>query len=299
MISILIPFYNEVENIPILLARLKDELSKIGEEYQIIFIDDGSTDNSSDTIADQIDGQQIILIRHGRQLGKGKALNSGLKKSTGDIVVFMDADLQDDPTDLSKFISKIREGFDLVNGYRQKRQDNLIIKTYSRLANSFLNTFLKSPFSDINCGFKAFKRYVVEDIVLYANNFRFLPLAAYYRGYKVSEVAVHNKPRIYGKSKYGVKKLFIGVIDTLNAYFLYQFSEKPLHFFGSIGGVFFSVGFITAVILTIQRIFFGILLYRRPALLFAILLIIVGIQIIMTGIIGELIVYLHKKNSRQ
>lgn len=298
MISVLIPFHNEADNLPILLGRLVVELNKIGDSYEVIFIDDGSTDRSSERIKDEVDNEKVFLVRHGKRLGKGRGLNTGLKKSSGEVIVFMDADLQDDPEDLSKFVDKIREGYDLVNGYRIKRQDNSVIKFYSRMANRFLNAFLQSPFSDINCGFKAFKRSVVDDIVLYANNFRFLPLAAYYRGYKVTEVQVHNRPRIHGKSKYGIMKLFIGLIDTLNAYFLYQFSEKPLHFFGIIGALFFGVGFLTAVVLTIQRLIFNMLLYRRPALLFAILLIIVGIQIIMTGIIGELIVYLHKKNSR-
>ena len=129
------------------------------------------------------------------------------------------------------------------------------------------------------------------------NNFRFLPLAAYYRGFRVAEIKVHNKPRIHGKSKYGARKLIFGIFDTLTAYFLYHFAEQPLYFFGIIGGGFFLVGLVMAVVLTIQRLFFGMLLYQRPTLLLSALLIIVGLQIVMTGIIGELIVYVNKRNK--
>jgi glycosyltransferase involved in cell wall biosynthesis len=296
MISIIIPYHNERENVPILFDKLVEELKQSGE-YELIFVDDGSTDGSSDGIKSQIDNIHYHLIRHGKRLGKGKALTSGIKKAQGDSIMFMDADLQDDPEDIPAFIAKLNEGYDFVNGVRQKRKDNSIIKLYSNLANIFLKKFLYSPFTDINCGFKAFKKIILDDIALYANNFRFLPLAAYYRGYRVAEIPVHNKPRIHGKSKYGIGKVFIGMMDTLTAFFLYQFAEKPLHFFGTIGSIFFVTGFVMAFILSFERLFMNVLLYRRPSLLFAVLLIIVGIQIIMTGIIGELVVYLNKKKG--
>jgi hypothetical protein len=142
-----------------------------------------------------------------------------------------------------------------------------------------------------------FKRVILDDISLYGNNFRFFPLAAFYEGYRVSEVKVDNKPRIHGKSKYGISKLFIGLIDMVSAYFLYKFAEQPLHFFGTIGAFFLGIGLSGLFVLTIQRIFYGMLLYRRPLLQYVILLILVGIQIIMTGIIGELLVYLHNKKK--
>ncbi|MEO6508856.1 MAG: glycosyltransferase, partial [Patescibacteria group bacterium] len=146
-------------------------------------------------------------------------------------------------------------------------------------------------------GFKALKKEILKDTVFYGNNFRFLPLAAFTQGYKVTEVAVDNRARKYGVPKFGNGKAFIGLIDTITAYFLYKFAEKPLHFFGIIGGVFFVIGFLMALYLTIERVFFGVLLIYRPLLQLAILLIIVGIQIGMTGIIGELIVYLNKKKT--
>jgi hypothetical protein len=154
---------------------------------------------------------------------------------------------------------------------------------------------MSSPVTDINCGFKAMKKEVLDEIAVYGNSFRFLPLTANFRGFKVVELPVINRPRKYGKSKFGPGKIFSGMFDTLRAYFIYQFSEKPLYFFGAIGGSLFLIGFFIGLYLSIERIFFGMLLYRRPALWLAVLLIIVGIQIIMTGMIGELIVYMNKK----
>ncbi|MBI2641028.1 hypothetical protein HYW87_00310 [Candidatus Roizmanbacteria bacterium] len=166
------------------------------------------------------------------------------------------------------------------------------------MGNQFVKFFSGSPYSDVNCGFKAFKKSVLKDIVLYGNNFRFLPLWIYYKGYKVTEVKVYNRPRQYGESKFGMGKVIIGLLDTIIAVFLYRFSERPLHFFGTIGALILLPGLAIAAYLTFERIFFGILLYRRPALLYAVLFIIVGLQIVMTGILGELIVYLNKKNRQ-
>ncbi len=301
-LSIIIPFHNEAENLPELLSALEQERTRSTQSvhdvaYEIILVDDGSLDSYKTGIKESLTHSHIKLVKMGRQMGKGKALNAGIRESTGDIIVFMDADLQDDPADISKFLEKIHEGYDLVNGVRFDRQDNTIVKVYSQSARWFLRRYLHSPFTDINCGFKMFRRTLLNDIAIYGNNFRFFPLAAFYEGYKVSEVPVHNRPRLYGKSKYGAKKLFIGLIDMASAYFLYKFSEQPLHFFGSIGSVFAGIGMFALMIITYQRIFEGVLLYRRPALQYATFLIILGIQIIMTGILGELMVYLHKKKS--
>jgi len=294
-ISIIIPFHDEKENLPILLQGILDECKKMPFLYEIVLVDDGSLDDYLPGISRFIDHKLVQLVKLNRQMGKGRALSEGIEKSDGEVLAFMDADLQDDPTDIQKLIAKLESGFDLVNGIRLSRQDNLIIKIYSKLAGGFLRTYLRSPFTDINCGYKVFRRKILKTIVLYGNNFRFLPLAAFYDGYKVGELGVTNKPRIHGKSKFGMSKLFIGIVDTLSAYFLYKFAEKPLHFFGKIGAWLLVIGGAALAWVTYERIFFGVLLYRRPALQYAIFLIILGIQVVMTGIIGELIVYLHKK----
>lgn len=298
MITIIIPFFNEAENLPLLHKELVANLPHLSADYEMIFVDDGSTDGSAEAVETfKADDAHVKLLRQRKQFGKGKALASALKIAKGEIVVFMDADLQDDPADLQHFYEMINQGYDLVNGKRKVRKDNAVIKSYSNFFNWFLQRFLHSPFTDINCGFKMMRRHIFNDIVLYANNFRFLPLAAYRLGYKVGEVPVHNRNRKFGVSKYGFGKAFGGMIDTLSAYFIYQFAEQPLHFFGIVGGVSFVIGLVIAIVLSVERLFFGMLLYRRPSLLLAVMLMIVGIQIVMTGIIGELIVYLNKKKQ--
>ena len=298
MISVIVPFYNEKESLPILIESLVLELNRLKKEYEIVLVDDGSDKNSKFKIQNsklQVKIKNLKLLEHRKRKGKGEALRTGVENSSGEILVFMDADLQDDPKDLPKFFEKIDQGYDFVNGYRVNRSDNFLVKIYSKVASWFLKIFLHSPFSDINCGFKVFKKEVLTDFVFYGNNFRFFPLFVFYQGFKVTEVPVLNHPRRFGKSKFGPQKLFVGIFDMLTAYFLYKFSEKPLHFFGIFGGLISFFGFLILAILAYQRIFYNVLLYRRPLLWLGVLLVIVGIQIIATGIIGELMVYLSKK----
>lgn len=298
MLSIIVPFYNEEKNVSHLYKELSTVLASHKYEHEILFVDDGSIDQSKQEIEDiKKSDSHVVLFHHRKRFGKGAALQTGLDRAKGDIIIFMDADLQDDPRDLPAFVKKIDEGYDFVNGIRVDRKDNVIIKTYSQIAKIFLNIFLRSPLTDINCGFKAFKKEVLDEVVLYGNSFRFFPLAAHYKGFKVTEIPVHNRVRKYGKSKFGISKLFTGIFDTVTAHFLYRFAEKPLHFFGAWGMIFFGAGFIITSYLAFERIFFNMPLYRRPLLQLGILLIIIGIQIAMTGIIGELIVYVHKKKS--
>lgn len=293
MISILIPFYNEAESLPELLRQLDQVCKKINKPYEIICINDGSNDGFNlDTKI-----QNLKILEHRNRFGKGEALATGLKNAKGDVIIFMDGDLQDDPKDIPLFLKKIEEGYDFINGIRSERKDNTAVKIYSFFAKIFLKTFLNSPYSDINCGFKVFKKNVLEDFVFYGNNFRFFPLVVFYHGYKVTEISIINNVRKYGYSKFGPTKLFIGILDMLNAYFIYKFSEQPLHFFGPIGGVMLVTGLIIDFYLAYERIFFHVLLYRRPLLLFGIMFTIVGLQIIMTGVIAELIVFLNKKNN--
>lgn len=292
MISIIIPFFNEEKNIPVLLAEIDHVMKKEESVYEVVLVDDGSTEQIQKL---NIKDQNVKLVRHRKRMGKGAALKTGVEHAQGDIIVFMDGDLQDDPADLPSLMKKLSEGYDLVNGVRTHRQDTGIIKTYSKSANKVLQYIFKSPFTDINCGFKMFKKEVLNDMPLYGNNFRFLPLSAYYQGFKVTEVPVHNRKRIHGVSKFGAMKLFIGILDMTTAYFVFQFAERPLHFFGTIGSAIFSVGFVWSAYLAFERIFFNVLLYRRPSLWLGILLMIIGMQVLMTGLIGELIVYLNKK----
>lgn len=292
MISVIIPVHNEAKNIPILLKELLSVMSNETRPYEVIMVDDGST--TPQTLPANAVELHAKMYRHTKRLGKGEALRTGLKHAAGSIIIFMDGDLQDDPADIPSFLRVLDQGNDLVNGIRHNRQDTGIIKLYSSYANRALRSFFRSPFTDINCGFKVFRKELLTEMPLYGNNFRFLPLSAYYKGYRVAEVPVHNRKRIHGTSKFGTLKLFVGMLDMTTAYFIFKFAERPLHFFGTIGGVLFGMGSIISIYLAVERIFFGILLYRRPLLWMGILFIIVGIQILMTGLIAELMVYLRK-----
>ena len=294
MISIIIPYFNEERNIPVLLQEISAEMHKEHSEFEVILIDDGSEVKVDDAILKM---EHVHSFVHKKRMGKGEALRTGIKHAKGEIYVFMDGDLQDDPADLKRFMAKIKNGADLVNGARENRKDSLLIKVYSLFANVVLRNLFHSPFTDINCGFKMFRKETLEDFPLYGNNFRFFPLSTYYRGFEVAEVPVRNRARVHGVSKFGPMKLFTGILDMITAYFVYIFAERPLHFFGMIGGILFSVGFLVSLYLAYERIFFNVLLYRRPLLQLGIVLIIVGIQIVMTGLIGELIVYLNKNKK--
>lgn len=296
MISVIIPFHNEEKNLLLLSQELLPVLKKINKPFEVILVDDGSTDqsqNEAKTLAQKY--QEVKLVVVWKQSGKGRALDEGIKASNGDIIVFMDADLQDDPKDLPAMLKKLVSGYDFINGVRNKRKDNGLVVLYSGLANKLIRRLLKSPFTDVNAPFKMMRRDVLDDITLYGNNFRFLPLAVYYQGSRVTEVSVKNRARKHGKSKFGPGKLFTGLLDTLTAYFLYRFAERPLHFFAKTGSLFLLAGLAILAYLTFERIFYGDLLYRRPVLFLGMLLVIVGIQVITTGILGELIVYLNKR----
>lgn len=300
MISIIIPFHNEEENLTILTGKISENL--VGQSFEIIYVDDGSTDHSRgvvESLQKKYGKNTIQLLSHRDKMGKGSSLRDGIKKATGEIIIFMDADLQDDPGDLPNFLETLEKGYDFVNGWREKRQDGIIKTLPSRIGNALiLRMILKSTYHDINCGYKAMRKEVLDEINLYGDNFRFLPVAAEMLGFKTTEIVVSHHPRKFGKSKYGFFRRFTIFADILTAYFIFRFAEKPLHFFGAVGGVFFGLGSFLALYLSYERLFHGVVLSRRPALLLAVLLIIVGMQIIMTGIVAELIVYLHARRTK-
>lgn len=298
-ISIVIPFLNEKGNLKELYTQIVKALADF--DYEIVFVDDGSTDGSYEEISRSTkNDKNVSFIRHRNRQGKGEALSKGVQKAKGSIIVFMDADLQDDPADLPAFLEKIESGADLVNGYRHARKDTAIMKSISSIGNKLLWRYvLKTHLHDMNCGFKAFKKEVLEDFVFYGDNYRFIAYLAEQKGYAVAEVKVNNRERVHGTSKYSAVKLFYGLIDTITTYFIIRFSQKPFHFFGSIGTAILAIGTIIGTVLTWQWYFYGEVLHRRPLLLFAMLLIIVGVQFFLTGIVAELVVYLQHKHEKK
>jgi glycosyltransferase involved in cell wall biosynthesis len=293
MISILVPFKNEEKNLTLLYQGIAESLSN--KNWELILINDGSTDASPQEAHDlSSKDNKVRILNQRKSFGKGRALADGFKIAKGDIIVFMDADLEDNPAELPKFIEKIDEGYDLVNGWRKNRDHGFSKTIPSKIGNILiLKWFLHSHFHDVNCGYKALKREILETIQLYGDILRFLPFMAVKEGYKTTEIPVHHSNRKYGVSKYGFFRRFSIFMDILTSYFIYRFREKPLHFFGGIGAFFLLLGIIPLIYLLFDRIFFGHLLYRRPLFLLTFLPIIVGIQVIMTGILAELIVYLR------
>ncbi len=296
MISVIIPFKDEADSLPVLVDLLQENLEKLHTDYEVLLMSNGSTDDWEKKLTLPNEKFKTFSLR---MADKGRALRRGIAKSTGDIVVFMDADLEDDPGDLAKFYEKIQEGTDFVNGWRKERHHSLDRNLPSLIGNYLIiRSFLRTSFHDVNCGFKMFRRECLQDVVLYGDNFRFLPLVVEKFGFRTTEVVVKHKNRLYGKSKFGFFNRLTVFADILTAYFIFRFSQKPLHFFGAIGVLPFVLGSAIIVILTFERIFLGVELHDRPIVWGAILLIIVGLQIVMTGVIAELMVFLFKKGQR-
>ncbi len=294
MISVIIPFLNEEQSLTELYQRLVKVLKK---EFEIVFVNDGSTDNSF-KIAQELarKDNRIKLISFKRSKGKSATLTAGFEKARGEIIITMDADLQDQPEEINKLMEKLNEGFDLVSGWKKKRYDKKIFVCFSRFFNWIIRKTTKLQIHDINCGFKIYRREVVENLNLYGDLYRFIPVLAAEEGFKIGEVEVSHAPRKYGQSKYGFSKFFKGFFDLTTILFLINFKTKPFRLFGTAGISLFGLGFAILVYLTVVW-FSGESIGRRPLLIFGILLVIVGIQLFSLGLIAELLVSVNESKK--
>lgn len=290
-ISVVIPVYNEENSIHELVYRLKEVLDK-KYDYEIIFVNDGSTDRTLERI--KIEKVKVIDNSH---RGKAFALQKGFDATTGDIIITMDGDLQDDPREIPNLIRKIEQGYDLVSGWKRIRYDPLSKTIPSKIFNKTVSLFSGITLHDFNCGLKAYRRRVIERIRIYGEMHRFIPAIAYWEGFRVGEIPVHHHPRKYGETKYGAKRFLSGFFDLMTLLFLHKFSKKPLHFFGILGLITMIPGFLILLYLTIDKLAFGQTIYNRPLLLLGVLLVIIGIQSFSTGFLGELIV--RKSESKE
>lgn len=297
-VSIVIPVYNERESLNPLYAQLKPVLENLGKTYEIILVDDGSTDRSF-SILEKLHGQDhnVKAIQLRRNFGKAAALSAGFACARGKIIITMDADLQDDPREIPNFIEKLDEGYDLVSGWRFKRQDPVSRTLPSKLFNSLTATLTGVKVHDFNCGFKAFRKEVIENLDLYGELHRYIPALAHWKGFKVGEIKVEHHPRAHGKSKYGVTRLFRGLTDLFTVMFLTKYMKKPLHLFGAVGVLLLLMGLVINIYLAILW-FLGQGIGTRPLLLLGVLLMLVGFQIISTGLIGEMIVSTRDKGEK-
>ena len=288
-VTFLIPLYNEKESIDELYKSIICEVNSLEIDYEILFIDDGSTDGSFGVVRSLITQDPSVKgIRLRRNFGKSSALNKGFRVAKGDVVITLDADLQDDPKEISRFISKLNEGYDLVTGWKKKRKDPFLSKNLpSKLFNLMVRCTAGVKLHDFNCGFKAFRSNVVKNLYLYGDLHRFIPALVHSQGYKVIEIPVEHHARRFGSSKYGLSRFTHGFLDFLTVIVITKYLKRPMHFFGGLGALVSLVGFGCCLYLSILW-FMGEIIGHRPLLTLGVLLIIVGLQIMMTGLIAEM-----------
>jgi len=289
-ISVVIPGLNEEENLLPLYEGLSRTLGEVGKEYEIVFIDDGSTDNSYQ-ILERLhakDQEHVRVIQFRRNFGKTAALAAGFEQAQGQLIITMDADLQDDPAEIPKLLTRLEEGYDLVVAWRRERRDPLSKRLPSRIFNGVVSLLTRLRLHDVNCGFKVLRREVAGSLKLYGELHRFIPVLAYWRGYKVGELEVVHQPRRHGRSKYGLERLGRGFVDFLVVLFLTYYLKHPLQLFGAIGGALFLVGNAICFYLTVLW-FRGEGIGYRPLLFAGILAMIVGVQVVSIGLLGEMI----------
>jgi glycosyltransferase involved in cell wall biosynthesis len=285
-VSIVVPGLNEGESLPELAQRIHSALSG-KETYELIFVDDGSTDNSWAVIT-QLAQQypEVIGIKMRANFGKAMALSAGFHAARGEVIVMMDADLQDDPEDLPQFVAKIREGLDVVVGWKVHRKDPLNRRLLSKVFNGTVRRATGVSLHDMNCGFKAFRSEVIRTIPIYGDLFRFIPVLAAARGFRVAEIPVKHHARIHGRSRYGLERILRGFFDLMSVIFLTRYARRPMHLFGLIGLFLATAGVGLNLYLTIAW-FLGEPLGKRPLLQLGVLLIVTGIQFGSLGFLGE------------
>ena len=290
-ISVVIPVKDEEKNIPILTVQLRKIFSKLKKSYEIIFIDDGSRDNSCDVIEKlHKKDSRVRIISFRKNFGKALAYKAGFSLAKGDIIITIDGDLQDDPAEIPSFIKKIEEGYDVVVGWKWERNDNFEKRAFSKIFNVLVFLLSRLRLHDIDCGYRAMRSRVCRDLPLHGGLYRFIPVLAYEQGYSVSEIKVKHFSRMHGKSKYRFGRIFSGFFDLITAKFFISYIKNPMHLFGPIGLIFLVTGFLTGILLLYDKIR-GFEIGERPLLILTILLLIMGIQFISIGLLGESIAY--------
>src|SRR6266566_4370736 len=293
-ISIVVPVMNEEQSIAILFDKLSKQLDSLGQTYEIIFVDDGSTDKTFAELKTLHDDHPGIVrvVRFRRNFGKTPALVAGFSRCRGEVIFTMDGDLQDDPEEIPNFLKKLDEGYDLVSGWKYPRLDP-ITKTFpSRVFNGMVSTMTGVHLHDINNGFKAYRREVIEDsrMKLYGEFHRFVPVMAHWHGFSVTEIKVRHHPRKYGVSKFGARRFARGLIDLLNVLFLTTFLRTPLRFFAPLGFWTFLAGMLVDIyVVASSYLVTHEPIHNRPLLFVGILLMIFGVQFILTGLQSEMI----------
>ena len=298
-ISIVIPLLNEAESLPELHKWIQQVMEQEKFSYEIIFVDDGSTDNSWEVISRlRQNHPEIRAIRFQRNYGKSPALHTAFRKTRGDVVITMDADLQDSPDEIPELYNMIRSGgYDLVSGWKKRRHDGMLTKNLpSKLYNATARTITGVKLHDMNCGLKAYRKEVIKSIEVYGEMHRYIPYLSKTAGFgRIGEKVVQHQARKYGKSKFGLSRFINGYLDLLSLWFLSKFGKKPMHFFGLIGSITFLAGFVCSIIIIVNKLMAQAsgLKYRavtdQPLFYIALVALIVGMQLFLAGFLGELV----------
>jgi glycosyltransferase involved in cell wall biosynthesis len=299
-VSVVVPIYNEEENILLLHEKLRNAMEKLKIPYELIFVDDGSKDKSFSLLRElQKNDKSVVVISFRKNFGQTAAFSAGFDHATGDVVVTMDGDLQNDPEDIGKLVAMMDE-YDIVSGWRKDRKDPFLSRRLpSQIANWLISNVTGVFLHDYGCSLKAYKKEVLDNIKLYGEMHRFIPAVASFYGVKIAEVVTTHHPRIYGKSKYGISRTFKVVLDLIMVKFFQSFYTKPLRAFGPIGLLSFFAGVMFAVKLSMEKFLYHRDIGGRPLLILSVLLIIVGIQLVVMGLLGEFLVRIYFETQKK
>lgn len=290
-LSLITPVYNEEKNLPLLYDAVQQALAGFREPWELILVDDGSQDDSLQALQSLVekDPQHVRVVALRRNFGQTAAMAAGIDHSSGEIIVMMDADLQNDPADIPMMLEKIDEGYDLVSGWRKNRQDTFITRILpSRIANKIISAVTGVHLHDYGCSLKAYRREVITGFRLYGEMHRFIPVYANSVGAKIIEVPVNHYPRKYGQAKYGLERTIKVMLDLFTVKFLTSYSNKPIYLFGGTGAIMVFFSALALIFLAVRRLCFGISVLESPIFWMAILMAIMGFQSILMGLIAEL-----------
>lgn len=300
-ISVVVPIYNEVESIPKLVEAIAVSLDGQNFSYELICVDDGSTDGSTQLLKDlaqKTSFLRAVLLR--RNYGQTPAMAAGFQHARGDVIVTLDGDLQNDPVDIPRLLDKLNEGegYDLVSGWRKKRQDAAITRLLpSKIANLLIGMFTDVKLHDYGCSLKAYRSEIVADMNLYGELHRFLPALAYIEGARIAEMPVRHHARRYGQSKYGLGRTIRVILDLFTVFFIKKFLTRPMHVFGSLGVISLLTGMALGLYLTFIKLIQGAMIGDRPLLILSVLLILTGIQLLCFGLLGELLMRTYHESQ--
>ena len=297
MISVVIPVHNEERSVALLLDELGSALDSLGGPWEAVFVDDGSDDGTFSALTRlHAAAGNVRVVRLRRNFGKAAALQAGFEAAEGDVVVTIDGDLQDDPTEIPRLLAKLDEGFDLVSGWKTKRRDPWSRRIPSKIFNVVTGRMSGLRLHDLNCGLKAYRAEVLAGLRIYGELHRFIPVLAHYRGFRVAELPVNHRPREHGRSRYGMERYLRGFLDLLTVTFMGRYRHRPLHLFGGLGLVLGAAGSLVLVYMVALKLD-GQAIGHRPLLTLGVLLVVVGMQFLSLGLLSELITSHHEERS--